>query len=125
MKLKILAVLIPAVCLGLAFSAQAASTDSGVNVSKLMSSEGCSACHAEKTKRVGPAWGWVAWRYKDKKGASSVNDVANFIINGGTGYWKKWTGGIPMPAHGNLSQKQARAIAKWILKQPPIQPPKK
>jgi len=125
MKLKMLAVLVPAACLGVALSAQAASSDSGVNVSKLMSSEGCSACHTEKTKRIGPAWGWVAWRYKNKKGEASVNEVADFIISGGTGYWKKWTGGIPMPAHSNLSRKQAQAIAKWVLEQPPIKPPKK
>ena len=92
------------------------------NAQQLMQANGCTGCHAAKTKRVGPAWGWIAYRYKGKKNA--VQSVAKFIINGGTGYWKPWTGGIPMPSHHNLSQAQAQVISKWILAQPPVKPPK-
>lgn len=91
------------------------------NAQSLIQSNGCSSCHAESQKVVGPAWGWIAYRYKGKKDA--VSSVANFIINGGLGYWKKWTGGVPMPSHPNLSKAQARTIAKWVLKQPAIKPP--
>lgn len=91
------------------------------NAKSLIQSNGCSSCHAEKQKMVGPAWGWVAYRYKGKKGA--VNSVADFIINGGVGYWKPWTSGIPMPSHPNLSKAQAKVIAKWVLSQPPVKPP--
>lgn len=90
---------------------------------QLIQSNGCSACHAEKQKMVGPAWGWVAYRYQGKKDA--VSSVANFIINGGIGYWKPWTGGVPMPSHPNLTKAQAKTIAKWILSQPTIKPPAK
>ncbi|MGH8161856.1 MAG: c-type cytochrome [Gammaproteobacteria bacterium] len=92
------------------------------NVQKMLQSNGCTGCHAEKTKVVGPAWGWVAYHYKGKKGA--VDSVADFIITGGVGYWKALTNGIPMPSHHNLSKAQAKEIAKWILAQPPVKPPK-
>lgn len=93
------------------------------NAQQLMQANGCTGCHAAKAKLVGPSWGWIAYRYKDKKDA--LQSVTKFIINGGVGYWKPWTGGIPMPSHRNLSQAQARTIAKWILAQPPVQPPKR
>lgn len=92
------------------------------NVQKMLQSEGCTGCHAASSKVIGPAWGWVAYHYKGKKGA--VATVANFIISGGTGYWKPWTSGIPMPSHHNLSKAQAEAIAQWVLSQPAIKPPK-
>lgn len=88
----------------------------------MLKSNGCTGCHAETGKRVGPAWGWVAYHFKGQKGA--VETVANFIINGGTGYWKPWTSDLPMPAHHNLSQSRAETIARWILSRPPVKPPK-
>jgi len=91
------------------------------NAQQLIQSNGCSACHAAKHKVVGPAWGWVAYRYKGKKDA--VSSVANFIINGGVGYWKPWTGGVPMPSHPDLTKDQAQTIAKWVLAQPAVKPP--
>jgi cytochrome c len=87
----------------------------------LLQSNGCSACHAQAQKVVGPAWGWIAYRYQGKKDA--VKSVADFIINGGVGYWKPWTGGVPMPSHPNLSKAQAEQIAKWVLAQPAVKPP--
>ncbi len=88
----------------------------------LIQANGCSACHTAKQKIVGPAWDWVAYRYQGKKGA--VDAVANFIINGGVGYWKPWTGGVPMPSHPNLTKAQAKVIAKWVLSHTPSKPPK-
>lgn len=111
--------LVACVTLTVAFAGTAMAAS---NAKQLIQSNGCSGCHAEKTKEVGPAWGWVAYRYKDKKNA--VASVANFIIKGGVGYWKPWTGGIPMPSHHNLSKAQAQTIAKWILARPAVKPPK-
>ncbi len=87
-----------------------------------MQSNGCTGCHAASVKVVGPPWTWIAYRYKGKKNA--VKPVAEFIVNGGTGYWKPWTGGIPMPSHRNLSKTQAQDIARWILAQTAVKPPK-
>lgn len=91
-------------------------------VPDMLKSNGCTGCHAAATKRVGPAWGWVAYHFKGRKDA--VETVANFIINGGIGYWKPWTNDLPMPAHHNLSKSRAETIARWILSRPPIKPPK-
>ncbi|GEM_PF-1192930 len=120
-----------AVSLGLAAAPANAANASGMmkssgmmNVSNMMSNRGCTACHAESNKVVGPAWGWVAYRYKGENHQKAVQAVAKFIIVGGTGYWSKWTGSMPMPSHPNISRKQVDAIATWILKQPPIKPPK-
>lgn len=124
MNMRGLFVLVPlVVALGFAVSASAAGSGKA-GVQKIIQSQGCTGCHTAKTKLVGPAWGWIAWRYRDKPKKASVNDVAKFIISGGTGYWKKWTGGIPMPAHSDLSMAQARAIARWVLEQSPVKPSK-
>jgi len=92
------------------------------SMQQTLKTNGCTGCHAASTKLVGPAWGWVAYHYRGKKDA--VDTVADFIVNGGIGYWKPWTSGIPMPSHHNLSKTQAEAIAQWILSQPSIKPPK-
>ena len=91
------------------------------NVQSMLQSNGCTACHAQSRKIIGPAWGWIAYRYQGKKNA--VDSVTNFIITGGVGCWEKWTGAIPMPSHHNLSKTQAEEIAKWVLAQPAIKPP--
>lgn len=95
---------------------------SAASMQQTLTANGCTGCHAASTKLVGPAWGWVAYHYKGQKDA--VSTVADFIVNGGIGYWKPWTSGIPMPSHHNLGKDQAEAIAEWILSQPPIKPPK-
>lgn len=103
----------------LAIAASAPSQAQGTQ--ELLQSNGCTACHAQAQKVVGPAWGWIAYRYQGKKDA--VKSVADFIINGGVGYWKPWTGGVPMPSHPNLSKAQAEQIAKWVLAQHAVKPP--
>lgn len=113
--------------IGIAFVAASTITASvgaradSTNVQQLINANGCHTCHAAQVKIIGPAWGWIAYHFKDQKDA--VETVADFIINGGVGYWKPWTGEIPMPSHPNLTKDQARAIAQWILSQPPIKPP--
>lgn len=91
------------------------------NAQQLMDANGCSACHADKSKIIGPAWGWISYHFKGQKNA--VETIADFIINGGVGYWRPWTGNVPMPSHPKLTKDQARTIAEWILSQPQIKPP--
>lgn len=76
---------------------------------------GCSSCHALHAGGVGPAFVWVAWRYRGQHGAQDT--VASFITRGGVGPW----GGV-MP---NLAvpPAQARELAQWILALPPEVPP--
>ncbi|MGH8162372.1 MAG: c-type cytochrome [Gammaproteobacteria bacterium] len=127
MKMRLLMVMVPALTLGFAgaaFAAGSSGNAGNANVAKLIQAHGCSSCHAAKSKIIGPAWDWVAWRYKGKSKRTSANEVAKFIVSGGVGYWKKWTGGIPMPAHPDLKGKKAHAIAKWVLAHPAVKPPK-
>ena len=69
----------------------------------------CLACHAVETKLVGPAFKDVAAKYKDRK--DNVAYLVNKIKKGGSGVW----GSIPMPAQPQLSDKEAEALAKWVL----------
>lgn len=75
----------------------------------------CSTCHALHDGGVGPAFDWVAWRYRGQRSAQDA--VASFITRGGSGPW----GGV-MP---NLAvpPAQARELAQWILALPPEAPP--
>lgn len=69
----------------------------------------CTACHAVDTKLVGPAYADVAKKYKGQKNAEATL-IAN-IKKGGSDKW----GAVPMPAQTNLSDADAKTLAKWIL----------
>ncbi len=69
----------------------------------------CVACHAVDKKLLGPAYQEVAKKYAGQKDAE--NTLAESIRKGGTGKW----GQIPMPAQPNLSEADAKALARWIL----------
>jgi cytochrome c len=101
--------------------AQAAAAPSPA-IKSLMNTQGCFACHAVDMKIVGPAYAWVAYRFAHQKGA--VAKLAHKIISGGAGEWNPWTGGIAMPPHPTLTLAQAEAMARWVLAQKPVAPPK-
>jgi cytochrome c len=69
----------------------------------------CLACHDVATKKIGPAYQDVAKKYAGQKDAEA-NLVKN-IKAGGSGKW----GTMPMPAQANLSDADAKTLAKWIL----------
>lgn len=85
----------------------------GSGVKALINEQGCLACHSVDQKMIGPSFKQVAERYRGKKGSLSM--LAKKIIDGGNGHWNDLTGGMMMPPHPNLSQKQAQAIAAWVL----------
>ncbi len=85
----------------------------GSRVKALINEQGCLACHSVDQKMVGPSFKQVAERYRGKKGSLSM--LAQKIIDGGNGHWNDLTGGMMMPPHPNLSSKQAKAIAAWVL----------
>ncbi|MDA8093232.1 MAG: c-type cytochrome [Betaproteobacteria bacterium] len=86
-----------------------------------MQAAGCFACHAVHRKLVGPAYAWVADRYKGKKDALAL--LSKSIKDGSTGKWSKYTGGVAMPPHPQLSDAQIKAMAQWILRRRPVAPP--
>lgn len=69
----------------------------------------CMTCHTVATKVLGPAYQDVAKKYKDSKDAEEA--LAASIKKGSAGKW----GTIPMPAQPNVSDADAKALAKWVL----------
>lgn len=84
------------------------------NVPKALSRYGCMVCHAVHSGKAGPAFDWVAWKYRAKSGA--LSRISAFVEHGGTSTW----GGV-MPDQ-NVPPAQARRIARWILSLPPEAP---
>lgn len=75
----------------------------------LAQAKNCIACHTVDRQRVGPAFRAVAQRFAGHDGA--VDYLAHSIRSGGGGRW----GAIPMPAQPQVSEAEARELAKWIL----------
>lgn len=69
----------------------------------------CLGCHAVNSKLVGPSYHDVAAKYKGDKNA--LTKLVEKVKKGGSGVW----GQIPMPAHPNLSDADAKTVVEWIL----------
>jgi cytochrome c len=74
-----------------------------------MEGSDCSSCHAKEEKIIGPPLIEIAMQYQNN--AENISKLAAKIINGGSGVW----GDYPMPPHQNLSEKDAKAMAAYIL----------
>jgi cytochrome c len=80
-----------------------------------LGSSGCMACHDLHQRKTGPAFAWVAWRYRGQAHAEA--DLAAFITRGGQGHWSGTMPNLHVPPA------DAEAIAHWILGLPPEAPP--
>jgi len=69
----------------------------------------CMACHAVDKKIVGPAYKDVAAKYRGQ--ADAVDKIAKKIRAGGAGVW----GQVPMPAHPQISDADAKKLASYVL----------
>jgi len=69
----------------------------------------CTACHAEETKKVGPAYKEVAKRYAAD--AEAADKLAKKIKAGGMGVW----GPIPMPGHPQVPDADLKEMVSYIL----------
>ena len=69
----------------------------------------CTACHYVDKRKYGPSFQQVAAKYADQKNAVAV--IAKKIRRGGTGVW----GQDVMPAQPQVSAKEARVLAKYVL----------
>ena len=76
---------------------------------ELAKAKNCFACHAVAAKLVGPSFKSVAAKYASDKTAESK--LVQKIIKGGSGVW----GTMPMPAHPQVSDKDAQTLVRWIL----------
>ncbi|WP_226832793.1 c-type cytochrome [Acidithiobacillus sulfurivorans] len=100
-----------------AASAATMNTDQMAKAKSLAEAKGCFACHQVEVKVVGPAFAWVAYKYKGNPKA--VDTLSHAIEHGVSGVW----GGMPMPAQ-SVTPAQAKELAAWVLAQKPIAPPK-
>ena len=91
--------------LAMALSAPALADDAG---EKLVKDKGCTACHANDKKVVGPAYKDVAKKYKGDAGAAAK--LAEKVVKGGSGVW----GPIPMPPN-KVTDDEAKKMVAYIL----------
>jgi cytochrome c len=89
-------------------------------ISELHKKYGCTSCHADEKKMIGPAYRDVANRYakdwtaKDKsvvKASDAPQYLFNKIRNGGSGNW----GLIPMVSNAAPTDDEVKAMVKSIL----------
>ena len=77
----------------------------------MLKKNNCMACHAVDKKLVGPSYKDVANKYRGQSDAA--DKLAKKIRAGGSGVW----GPIPMPAHPQVSESDAKKLATYILNQ--------
>nr|WP_150699081.1 c-type cytochrome [Pandoraea terrae] len=76
---------------------------------QLAGANACMGCHAVDKKLVGPAYKDVAAKYKGDK--DGVAKLVKKVKAGGSGVW----GPIPMPAHPDMSDADAKTLVEWVL----------
>jgi len=85
-------------------------TGAEISGASLIQGSDCKACHQMNRASIGPTYTAIAERYDSDE--STIKQIAGKIINGGNGNW----GDQAMAAHPQFSQKEAEAIASYILK---------
>ncbi len=86
----------------------AESTQQGMQV--LLRERGCYACHAMTETLIGPPYTAIAQRHAARKDVM-IEVLAHKIIVGGAGNW----GVVPMVPSEQVTEDEARAMARWIL----------
>jgi cytochrome c len=76
---------------------------------ELIGASDCTTCHAIDQKKIGPAYIDVAKKYEPTQAV--IDTLVSKIIHGGQGVW----GTVPMTAHPDLSQDDAKEMVKYIL----------
>ncbi|MBK9674815.1 MAG: c-type cytochrome [Betaproteobacteria bacterium] len=75
----------------------------------LLKKSGCTACHQNDKKLVGPAYKDVAAKYKGDAGAAAK--LAGKVKAGGSGVW----GPVPMPPHPQLKDDDIKTMIAYVL----------
>ncbi len=104
------------------FTSSAYAAQSGGPMPVVARKASCTNCHKIEKKLIGPAFVWVADKYKDDKEAGR-KAIIDQIINGGQGKWTKYTKGAVMPSYGSTTTEAQRdELADFILGLEPIAP---
>jgi cytochrome c len=75
----------------------------------LLQKSGCTACHSEDKKLVGPAYKDVAAKYKGD--AAAPAKLADKVKKGGSGVW----GPVPMPPNAAVSEADIKTMVTYVL----------
>ena len=75
----------------------------------LLMKNNCLACHNVNQTVVGPSFKAVANKYRGQ--ADAADKLAKKIRAGGSGVW----GAMPMPAHPQISDVNAKKLATYVL----------
>jgi cytochrome c len=75
----------------------------------LLIKNNCLACHNVNQTVVGPSFKAVANKYRGQ--ADATDKLAKKIRAGGSGVW----GAMPMPAHPQISDVDAKKLAAYVL----------
>ena len=73
---------------------------------------GCFSCHGLVHKQVGPGFAQIAERYRGD--AAKADALAAKIRAGSVGTW----GRVIMPRQSQVSEADAKELARWVLAQP-------
>lgn len=104
-------ILLPIVLTGLIFTPGLwAEGKTEQSIPRLMEEKRCDLCHHRNERRVGPPYEMIASLHADRKD-EIIDKLVKKIIEGGGGTW----GAMPMPANSHVSEKEARAMAEWIM----------
>ena len=95
-------------CAGIALAAAMLASPAAMADEALLKSKGCTACHANDKKLIGPAYKEVAKKYKGDAGAAAK--LAEKVIKGGQGVW----GAIPMPPN-KVTPDEAKQLVAYVL----------
>lgn len=94
-----------------ATAATAGSSGTVNDARSLLAANNCLACHTVEKSAVGPAYKAVADKYAHVSDAEAK--LARNIRAGGAGKW----GPVPMPPFTQLTEDQARTLARYVLSQ--------
>jgi cytochrome c len=87
----------------------------GSDLPELPRKAGCLACHGIEHKIVGPAFTWIAYKYKDNR-ENGRQKIISTIANGSEGQWIRHHGGAMMPPMGKrVTEEQRSELADYIL----------
>jgi cytochrome c len=75
----------------------------------LIKKSGCTACHSNDKKIVGPPYNDVAAKYKGDAGAAAK--LADKVKKGGSGVW----GPVPMPPNPAVKDDDLKTMIAYIL----------
>jgi len=93
----------------LAVAVHGASAAGAQEAPALLKKSGCTACHSNDRKVIGPAYADVAAKYRGD--AAAAAKLTAKVKAGGSGVW----GQLPMPPNPALSDADLKAMIAYIL----------